>query len=131
VKTLQEHTEIVTSFVWIHKEESRELNSPSKHANPDLQANGNFISSSLDKTIKIWKNFQCVTTLKDHNDWIRCLALSKDNQFMVSGCVSSVIVGWDLNNISNTNSKSSTSGAVMFKIPGAHKSTVSSKSFHF
>ncbi len=55
------------------------------------------MSCSLDKTIKLWKNFNCIHTFLDHNDWVRCLAISNDNQYFLSGCVSSVIKYWDLN----------------------------------
>ena len=55
------------------------------------------MSSSLDKTIKLWKDFKCIHTYLDHNDWIRCLGISPSNSYFLSGCVSSVIKGWDLN----------------------------------
>jgi WD40 repeat protein len=54
------------------------------------------MTCSLDKTIKLWKNFNCIDTFTDHNDWVRCLSISKDNQRFLSGCVSSVIKLWDL-----------------------------------
>jgi len=54
------------------------------------------MSCSLDKTIKLWKNFNCIHTFLDHNDWVRCLAISNDNNYFLSGCVSSVIKYWDL-----------------------------------
>lgn len=54
------------------------------------------MSCSLDKTIKLWKDFNCVHTFLDHNDWVRCLAISNDNKYFLSGCVSSVIKYWDL-----------------------------------
>jgi WD40 repeat protein len=55
------------------------------------------MSSSLDKTIKLWKDLKCVHTFTEHNDWIRCLGISPSNNYLLSGCVSSVIKGWDLN----------------------------------
>jgi len=55
------------------------------------------MSCSLDKTIKLWKDFNCIHTFIDHNDWVRCLAISSENNFFLSGCVSSVIKYWDLN----------------------------------
>ncbi len=55
------------------------------------------MSCSLDKTIKLWKDFNCIHTFVDHNDWVRCLAISNENKFFLSGCVSSVIKYWDLN----------------------------------
>lgn len=55
------------------------------------------MSCSLDKTIKLWKDFNCIHSFLDHNDWVRCLAISNDNKYFLSGCVSSVIKYWDLN----------------------------------
>jgi len=55
------------------------------------------MSCSLDKTIKLWKDFNCIETFLDHNDWVRCLSISSDNKYFLSGCVSSVIKYWDLN----------------------------------
>lgn len=55
------------------------------------------MSCSLDKTIKLWKDFNCIHTFLDHNDWVRCLAISNENKYFLSGCVSSVIKYWDLN----------------------------------
>jgi len=94
--TLKEHTEIVTSLVWFH------------HSNSD---NPSFCTSSLDKTIKLWRNYKTVTTFKDHNDWIRCLGLSPQNETLISGCVSSVILGFNLE-----------MEKVSFRIPNAHSS---------
>lgn len=68
--------------------------------NKDFEFNSNnnyMMSCSLDKTIKLWKNYNCIHTFLDHNDWVRCLAISNDNNYFLSGCVSSVIKYWDLN----------------------------------
>ena len=54
------------------------------------------MSCSLDKTIKLWKDFNCIHTFLDHNDWVRCLSISNDNKYFLSGCVSSIIKYWDL-----------------------------------
>jgi WD40 repeat protein len=80
LKSLTDHTEIVTGLEWM------------KSPLDDL-----FISCSLDKTMKIWKDYKCIHTLDHHQDWLRCMSISKDNQYLVSGCVSSVIWGYDLN----------------------------------
>ncbi|KAL6057080.1 WD domain, Gbeta repeat domain containing protein [Balamuthia mandrillaris] len=55
-----------------------------------------FFTGSLDKTITLWDNFKPVVTYTEHNDWIRCLALTKTNETLLSGCVSSKIYGWDV-----------------------------------
>jgi len=79
LRSLTDHSEIVTSVEW--------LKSPMDDV---------FISCSLDKTMKIWRNYSCVQTLNHHQDWLRCMSISKDNQYLISGCVSSVIWGYDL-----------------------------------
>jgi COMPASS component SWD3 len=55
-----------------------------------------FVSGSLDKSLRVDKDFQSIAVLVDHYDWIRCLGLSYDNSTLISGCVSSTIVGWDM-----------------------------------
>jgi WD40 repeat protein len=77
--TLTEHNEIVTGIEYFHR------------------SNDYFLSCSLDKTIKLWKNYKSFHTFIEHNDWIRCLSISYDNKYFISGCVSSVIKLWDLN----------------------------------
>ena len=77
--TLTEHNEIVTGIEYFHN------------------TNEYFLSCSLDKTIKLWKNYKSFHTFIEHNDWIRCLSVSYDNKYFISGCVSSVIKLWDLN----------------------------------
>ena len=97
-KILNDHKEIVTGIQF-------------------LKNTGNFQSTfskymmtcSLDKTIRLWKDFSLVTTFIEHNDWIRCISVSKSNDFFLSGCVSSVVKLWDMekrkviNSITNTN----------------------------
>lgn len=55
------------------------------------------LSSSLDKTIKLSKNAKIINEFTKHNDWIKSISLSKDKKFFLSGCVSSKIKYWDLN----------------------------------
>jgi len=80
LKSLTDHSEIVTGVEW--------LNTPFEDT---------FLSCSLDKSMKIWKDYKCVKTLTHHQDWLRCMSVSCDNQYLISGCVSSVICGYDLN----------------------------------
>lgn len=68
-----------------------------------------FFSSSLDKTIKLWKGTKAIATLTEHHDWIRCLSINCCNRMLVSGCVSSVITGWDITTLRPT-----------FRLPEAH-----------
>ena len=80
-KMLSDHKEIVTDVEFLHGEEN----------------NSNFLSCSLDKTIKLYKNFKNVFTFNEHSDWVRALSISYDNAHFLSGCVSSVVKFWDLN----------------------------------
>ncbi|KAL4497207.1 hypothetical protein ABPG72_019527 [Tetrahymena utriculariae] len=77
---LQGHNEIVTCIVWFQGKEENEL----------------LATCSLDKTIKVWKGEECIDSLEEHQDWLRCLSLSQDNTKMLSGCVGSNVYYWDL-----------------------------------
>jgi WD40 repeat protein len=78
-KTIYDHKEIVTGLEFFH-------------------GNSNMMMScSLDKTIKLWRDNENIDTFLDHSDWVRCIAMSGNNKFFLSGCVSSVIKFWDLN----------------------------------
>jgi COMPASS component SWD3 len=77
------HQEIVTAFEWFKRK-------------PATPQNSLFVSASLDMTIRIHKDYETVSVLNDHKDWIRCLSLTHDNQHLISGCVSSTIMGWDV-----------------------------------
>ena len=80
-KVLSDHIEIVTDVEFLHGEEN----------------NSSFLSCSLDKTIKLYKNYKNICTFHEHNDWVRALSISYDNTYFLSGCVSSVVKLWDLN----------------------------------
>ena len=95
-KMLSDHKEIVTDVQFLHGEEN----------------NSNFLSCSLDKTIKLykdfknvftfnehsdWVSFKNVFTFNEHSDWVRALSISYDNSHFLSGCVSSIVKFWDLN----------------------------------
>ncbi|CAD8057391.1 unnamed protein product [Paramecium sonneborni] len=45
--------------------------------------NGDYATSSRDKTIKIWNQntFQCIQVLRDHINWVQDLTLIPDNKF--------------------------------------------------
>ncbi len=64
-----------------------------------LLSDGRFVSSSDDKTLKIWDpgmkpGAQCVATLRGHTEWIRCVTLLLDGRF-VSGSFDNTLKIWD------------------------------------
>jgi len=73
-QVLDGHSEIITGLAWVNESQS-----------------GSFYTSSLDKSIRLWKGYKIAAIYNDHADWIRCLGLSKDDRTLVSGCVSSNI----------------------------------------
>ena len=83
-KVLKGHNEIVSTFVW---------------GNSRVDSSDLLISGSLDRTIRVWKGDQSLHILKDHADWIRCLALSHNQQHLLSGCVNATIMAWDMHTL--------------------------------
>ena len=74
------HNEIVTDIEFFHNELDNQY----------------FLSCSLDRTIRLWKNFKSIHTFIEHNDWVRCINIREDNIQFLSGCVSSVVKLWDI-----------------------------------
>uniref|UniRef100_A0A8D8CHR1 WD repeat, SAM and U-box domain-containing protein 1 n=2 Tax=Culex pipiens TaxID=7175 RepID=A0A8D8CHR1_CULPI len=55
------------------------------------------ISSSLDKTIKIWnQQGSCLKTLSAHTRYVNCLAVNSDSTVIASGSNDRSVVIWDL-----------------------------------
>ena len=77
---IQAHSEIVTGVEFFHN-------------NLDNQY---MLSCSLDRTIRLWKNYKSIHTFFEHNDWVRCININQDNNQFLSGCVSSVVKLWDI-----------------------------------
>ena len=80
IHNITSHSEIVTGTEFFHGDADNEY----------------FLSCSLDKTIKLWKNYKNIYTFIEHNDWVRCISIRQDNQQFLSGCVSSVVKLWDI-----------------------------------
>ena len=80
IQNISSHSEIVTDTQFFHGAEDNEC----------------FLTCSLDKTIKLWKNYKNVHTFMEHSDWVRCISIRQDNQQFLSGCVSSVVKLWDI-----------------------------------
>jgi WD40 repeat protein len=77
-KILTDHKEIVTGLEYFH-------NDPMY-----------MMSCSLDKTIKLWKDYTAIHTFVEHSDWVRCISISNSNKYFLSGCVSSIVKLWDI-----------------------------------
>lgn len=74
------HQEIITTMNWLNNDQNM------------------IYTGSLDKTIRLWKDYKCISVLKDQKDWIRCVNTSPNCKKMLSGDVSSSIVCWDVEN---------------------------------
>lgn len=64
-----------------------------------LCCNGrNLISVSNDTTIKVWNAHQgfCLSTLKSHKDYAKCLAYAKDREVVASAGFDRMIYLWDI-----------------------------------
>lgn len=64
-----------------------------------LCCNGrNLISVSNDTTIKVWSAHQgfCLSTLKSHKDYAKCLAYAKDREVVASAGFDRMIYLWDI-----------------------------------
>ena len=68
------HSEIITGLAWLKSADE-----------------SSFYTTSLDKTIRLWRGTRAVATYVDHADWIRCVGIAKDDRTLASGCVSSNI----------------------------------------
>ena len=59
--------------------------------------NGNFVSGSADKTVKVWQNFgENITTLSGHASSVRNVVIAKTNpDIVVSGCIMGEVIVWN------------------------------------
>ncbi|XP_054154026.1 WD repeat-containing protein 48-like [Oppia nitens] len=61
----------------------------------------NLISASSDTTVKVWnanKGF-CMSTLRTHKDYVKCLAYAKDKEQVASAGLDRAIFLWDVNTL--------------------------------
>eukprot|EP00213_Chloropicon_mariensis_P002141 CAMPEP_0197483600 /NCGR_PEP_ID=MMETSP1309-20131121/56970_1 /TAXON_ID=464262 /ORGANISM="Genus nov. species nov., Strain RCC998" /LENGTH=573 /DNA_ID=CAMNT_0043026209 /DNA_START=243 /DNA_END=1964 /DNA_ORIENTATION=- len=102
------HSEIVTGLAWVNKDSGQR----------------SFYTSSLDKSIRLWRDDEHVATYRDHYDWIRSLGISGDGKTLVSGCVSSNIFIWDTETGKTICRTQSMSGVddKLNKLPGSMRS---------
>lgn len=61
------------------------------------------VSASSDTTVKVWKADQgiCTTTLRKHEDYVRCLAYAPDAGRFASAGFDKKVHVWDLESISS------------------------------
>lgn len=59
--------------------------------------NDDIFSGSDDKTIKIWRNANCIKTIKGHEDAVRTICVY-ERRYLLSGVFNSTIRVWDLKN---------------------------------
>ena len=59
--------------------------------------NNNICSGNDDQTIKIWRNANCIKTIKGHEDAVRTICVY-ERRYLHSGGFDSTIRVWDLTN---------------------------------
>ena len=77
IKTLRGHTDAILTLITM---------------NEDI-----LVSGSLDKTIKIWKNYQVAYTLNGHSDFVWTL-VGLSNELLASGSNDNTIKIWNITN---------------------------------
>ncbi|KAG9508421.1 WD repeat-containing protein 48-like protein, partial [Fragariocoptes setiger] len=70
----------------------------------------NLISVSSDTTIKVWNAHSgfCLSTLRSHRDYVKCLAYAQDKEYVASACFEGVIYLWDVMTLTSLTSVKST-----------------------
>lgn len=75
------------------------------------------ISSSLDKTIKIWnQQGTCIKTLSEHSRYVNCLAINGDSTVIASGSNDRSVIIWDLTNNLTIDSHITGIRSLLFKL---------------
>ena len=68
------------------------------------------MSASSDITLKLWDAVKgtCCSTLRQQQDYIKCLAYAKQKQVVASGSLDKSIYVWDLETLTSLTSKNRT-----------------------
>jgi WD40 repeat protein len=55
-------------------------------------------SGGYDKTVRLWdaSSGDCISTLKEHTNWVRAVAFAPDGQTLISGSQDETIKLWDV-----------------------------------
>lgn len=82
IASIKDHQDLITSVVW------------KKRNAEDVERNC-FFTSSLDKSICYYRDFERVAKLVEECGWLRCMAISSLDTTLVAGCFSDIICGYD------------------------------------
>ena len=68
------------------------------------------LSASSDTMLKVWNvsKATCLSTLKNHKDYVRCLAYSSAREIAASAGLDKIITMWDVNSLAELTSLNST-----------------------
>lgn len=68
------------------------------------------LSASSDTTLKVWNvpKATCLSTLKNHKDYVRCLAYSSARDIAASAGLDKIISIWDVNMLTELSSLNNT-----------------------
>lgn len=78
IHSLSQHKQIASDIKWMNTNSAA------------------FVSCSIDKTIKIWKDYKVVEEIDGQDNWLRSLWINDDDSLLISGCVQGKAIGFDL-----------------------------------
>ena len=103
VLSFSQHSDIIAACEWMpasfcesfdtHLPQTRPTTLPPTPVRLNMPP---FFTAGFDKTIKFHRGGLCVSTLLDHDDWVRFMSVSSNGASLVSGSVSSMLYGWDV-----------------------------------
>lgn len=74
------------------------------------------ISSSLDKSVKVWDlQGNCLKTMLEHQRYVNCIAINSDSTVIASGSNDRSVLIWDLSGSLTTNSHLTGMRSILFK----------------